>query len=163
MQSIGTWLIAGVLMALPMQDSKPTQDVAEKTATKAEDRTYASAFAEAQAAQRPLVIFVTATWCPPCQVLKNKVIQPLEAKQGFDDVILAYVDMDKEPTLAKQLIGTQGIPQVIVFEKNNDKWVKRNLNGFQELATVQDFIKPKFATDPAIVRLADHQLGQVQR
>lgn len=163
MQSIGMWFIAGALMALPIQETKPVQDAPEKSVTKAEDRTYASAFAEAQAAQRPLVVVVTATWCPPCQVLKNKVINPLEAKKGFDNVILAYVDMDKEPTLAKQLIGTQGIPQMIVFEKSHDKWVKRNLSGFQELATVQNFIKPQFPVEPSPLRLADNQTGQIQR
>ncbi|MBL8856320.1 MAG: thioredoxin family protein [Planctomycetaceae bacterium] len=162
MQSIGIWLIVGAMMVLPVQETKPVQDVG-KTVTKAEDRTYATAFAEAQAAQRPLVVVVTATWCPPCQVLKNKVINPLEAKKGFDNVILAYVDMDKEPALAKQLIGGQGIPQLIVFEKNQDKWVKRNLSGFQELATVQDFIKPQFSGDASTLRLADNLSGQVQR
>jgi thioredoxin-like negative regulator of GroEL len=161
MQSMGMWLIASLFLALPMQDTKPTPEP-EKSANKAEDRSYASAFAEAQAAQRPLVVVVTATWCPPCQVLKNKVIQPMEAKHGFDNVILAYVDMDKEPALAKQLIGTQGIPQMIVFEKNQEKWVKRHLNGFQELETVKEFIKPRFSPDAAPLRLADTTIGQVR-
>jgi thioredoxin-like negative regulator of GroEL len=163
MQSIGMCLIVSVLMALPVQDTKPTPGTVEKSVTKAEDRTYASAFAEAQAAQRPLVVVVTATWCPPCQVLKKKVINPMEARRGFDGVILAYVDMDKEPALAKQLVGTQGIPQMIVFEKNEEKWVKRNLAGFQELATVEEFIKPKFAAESSRLRLADRQAGPLQR
>lgn len=161
MQSIGMWLFASVMLTLPIQETKPNPST-DKPVARAEDRTYASAFAEAQEAQRPLVVVVTATWCPPCQVLKSKVIAPMEAKKGFDGVILAYVDMDKEPALAKQLIGTQGIPQMIVFEKNQDKWVKRNLSGYQELATVEDFIKPKFLADAAQIRLADNA-GTVQR
>lgn len=162
MPAIGMWLFASVIMTLPIQETNPNPSV-DKPAARAEDRTYASAFAEAQAAERPLVVVVTATWCPPCQVLKSKVIAPMEAKKGFAGVILAYVDMDKEPALAKQLIGTQGIPQMIVFEKHEDKWVKRNLSGFQELATVEDFIKPKFSADAAELHLADSTAATTQR
>lgn len=168
MQSIGMWMFAGLLLAGSTNNNDgslaagTSEKGSAKPVVKAEDRSYVAAFAEAQEAKRPLVVIVTATWCPPCQVLKNKVLKPLEAKHGFDNVVLAYVDMDKEPALAKQLVGTQGIPQVIVYEKDADKWVKRNLAGFQELATVEEFIKPKFG-ESVPLRIADANAGALQR
>jgi thiol:disulfide interchange protein len=171
MQSIGIWMIVGLFLAASADDNagSGTGGTGGKSATgdgqavtRAEDRSYATAFAEAQQAKRPLVVIVTATWCPPCQVLKNKVLKPLEAKHGFDNVVLAYVDMDKEPALAKQLVGSQGIPQLIVYEKDADKWVKRNLTGFQELATVEEFIKPKFG-EVGPIRMVDAGVGRLQR
>jgi thioredoxin-like negative regulator of GroEL len=165
MQAVGFYALACLLFALP-QDTIPQRSAPAETsapAEKSEPKSYAEAFAEAQLQQRPLVVVVTATWCPPCQVLKTKVLRPLEAKRGFEDVILAYVDMDQEPALAKQLVGQQGIPQVIVFEKNADKWAKRNLSGFQELTTVQEFIRPRFSVADPALRIADRQLGSLNR
>jgi len=162
MQPLGILTLACLLLAVPQDENSPVDRVAT-VATKSEPKSYAEAFAQAQSQKRPLVVVVTATWCPPCQVLKNKVLLPLTAKRAFDDVILAYVDMDQEPALAKQLVGNQGIPQVIVFEKNADKWAKRNLTGFQELATVQEFIRPRFTETNSALRIADRQLVPLNR
>jgi len=156
-------LVAALLLPHVPQDNGSAQTVAENTVSlRPADRSYAVAFEEAKQSRRPLVVVVTATWCPPCQVLKEKTLEPLENSRGFDEVVLAYVDMDKEPALAKKLVGGQGIPQLIVFEKDEEKWAKRNLTGFQTLATVREFIKPKFAANPGR-RLSQDHLGHVRR
>ncbi len=166
MQTFGIYLSLLMLVPAPQDNTKPQAADSKTVSVKPEDRTYNAAFAEAQKTQRPLVVVVTATWCPPCRVLKEKVLNPLEAKRGFDNVILAYVDMDKEPEIAQRLVGNQGIPQVIVFEKTQqDKWVKRHLTGFQELATVQEFIKPQQGREISgkdLLRLADNH-NTIQR
>lgn len=106
---------------------------------------YAAAFEKAQASDRPLVVIVTATWCAPCQVMKDQTIKQVMAKDGFHDVILALVDVDEEPELAKNLTKGKGIPHVVVFEKNEEKWKRRTLFGFQTVETLSAFIKPKYA------------------
>ena len=177
MATIGWWMVLAVSALVTNEGVGPSSltkaaqpdggaqvEKAGLSPDKAKDRTYASAFGEAQATNRPMVVIVTATWCAPCQVLKKQVLTPLEAEKGFQNVVLAYVNMDKEPALAKQLVGNQGIPQVIVFEKNSQKkWVRRNLTGYQELATVRDFIRPRHSNDSNALRLADQEIGSVVR
>ena len=35
---------------------------------------YTSAYKKAMKGDKPLLVLVTAEWCPPCQVLKNDVL-----------------------------------------------------------------------------------------
>lgn len=129
------------------------------------DYSYKAAFQRAQKANQPLVVIVTATWCAPCQVMKNQTIKQVMAKDGFEDVILAFVDVDQEPALAKNLTKGQGIPHVVVFEKKQTKWKRRTLFGVQTAETLQAFIKPRFqkSVDQDIQRVADGNAEVVNR
>lgn len=118
------------------------------------DYSYTSAFSRAQKSNRPLVVIVTATWCAPCQVMKNHTIKKVMEKKGFEDVILSFVDVDQEPELAKNLTKGKGIPHVVVFEKKQQKWKRRTLFGVQTADTLTAFIKPQFADAEAAERVA---------
>lgn len=106
----------------------------------AKSKTYAEAYRDAQAGDKPLLVLVSATWCPPCQVMKQTTIPQLIEKDAFKDFHYATVDLDQEEHLAKQLIGNRGLPQFIMFEKNEGKWVRRYLKGIQSVATVEAFV-----------------------
>ena len=114
----------------------PSADVTTKTVAKS----YREAYQEAQAGDKPLLVLVTATWCPPCQVMKQTTIPQLMRSDSFKDFHFATVDLDQEKELGKQLIGKRGLPQLIMFEKEGDKWVRRYLRGIQSVETVQAFI-----------------------
>lgn len=145
--------VALLTIASPLSPShgrvidQPTSVDVPTKGPEAESRTnysYKAAFARAQKSNRPLVVIVTATWCAPCQVMKNHTIKKVMAKDGFEDVILAFVDVDQEPALAKNLTKGKGIPHVVVFEKEERKWKRRTLFGVQTVDTLQAFIKPRF-------------------
>ena len=102
--------------------------------------TYAEAYHNAQAGDKPLLVLVSATWCPPCQVMKQTTIPQLMEKNVFKDFHYATVDLDQEEDLARQLIGNRGLPQFIMFEKQEGKWVRRYLKGIQSVATVEAFV-----------------------
>ncbi|HMP80905.1 MAG TPA: hypothetical protein PKD54_15725, partial [Pirellulaceae bacterium] len=47
---------------------------------------------------------------------------------------------DHEPALAQNLIGDRGIPQFILFEKQDEKWSRRFLVGAQTAAEIEEFL-----------------------
>jgi len=101
---------------------------------------YRSAFKNAQAGEKPLLVLVTADWCPPCQLMKKTTIPNLIKKEAFKEFHYATVDLDKEEKLARQLIGERGVPQLIMFEKQGDQWVRRFLSGYQSIDQVETFM-----------------------
>ena len=109
-------------------------------AAKGNSKSYAEAYRDAQAGDKPLLVLVSATWCPPCQVMKQSTIPQLMAKDAFKDFHYATVDLDQQEDLARQLIGNRGLPQFIMFEKQEGKWVRRYLKGIQSVATVEAFV-----------------------
>ena len=101
---------------------------------------YKTAYKRAQSGDKPLLILITAQWCPPCQVMKKTTIPQLMQKDAFKNCHYSTVDLDKQPTIARQLIGNRGVPQLIMFEKRDDKWVRRYLRGIQTSQTVEAFV-----------------------
>ena len=101
---------------------------------------YKTAYSNAQAGDKPLLVLVTATWCPPCQQMKQTTIPELMNKEAFKGFHYSTVDLDEEETLARQLIGQRGVPQLIMFEKQDGKWVRRYLRGAQTAQTVEAFV-----------------------
>lgn len=102
---------------------------------------YPTAFKRAQSGDKPLLVLVTADWCPPCQQMKATTIPNLISKNAFKDFHFATVDLGQEEKLARKLIGDRGIPQIILFEKGERRWEKRYLRGIQSTASVEAFIE----------------------
>jgi len=101
---------------------------------------YFTAYKKAQEGDRPMLVLVTAEWCPPCKVMKSTTIPELMKRNAFSQFHYATVDLDAEQRLARQLIGDRGVPQLIMFEKQNGEWVRRYLRGIQTPATVEAFV-----------------------
>ncbi len=101
---------------------------------------YKTAYERAQAGDKPLLVLITAEWCPPCQVMKSTTIPELMKKSAFQDFHYATVDLDKESKLARQLIGDRGVPQLIMYEKRDGNWVRRYLRGYKSAETVEAFV-----------------------
>ena len=101
---------------------------------------YSTAFERAQTGDKPLLVLVTATWCPPCQVMKNTTIPQLMQKKAFKNCHWAAVDFDAEHEIAMQLTEGKGVPQLIMFEKRDGKWVRRRIAGYKDANTVEAFM-----------------------
>ncbi len=101
---------------------------------------YKTAYKKAQQGDKPLLILITAEWCPPCQVMKSTTIPKLMQRQAFKEFHYATVDLDREEKLARQLIGNRGVPQLIMYEKRDGEWVRRYLKGIQTPETVEAFV-----------------------
>ncbi len=131
-------LVATAVIAFFMCGQVSAQESA--SAVKRQAKTYAEAYHDAQAGDKPLLVLVSATWCPPCQVMKQTTIPQLMEKDAFKAFHYATVDLDKEEDLARQLIGNRGLPQFIMFEKQEGQWIRRYLKGIQSVATVEAFV-----------------------
>ncbi len=112
---------------------------------------YSTAYHRSAEDNRPLLVLVTAEWCPPCQIMKATTLPELEAINAFAGVNLAAVDYDKQPELASQLIGDRGLPQILLFKKVDDRWERRFLTGIQTVASVETFME----NAGIVVRVAD--------
>ena len=101
---------------------------------------YRTAYERAQTGDKPLLVLVTAEWCPPCQTMKATTIPRLMSKDAFKGFHYATVDLGSEEKIARKLIGNRGVPQLILFEKNDNRWERRYLSGIQSVAKVEAFI-----------------------
>ncbi len=103
---------------------------------------YAEAYRKSQVEGKPLMVIVSATWCPACHTLKDTTIRDLETSGQLSEVNLAVVDRDVEPELAKQLMREEKIPQIIVYTKNTTgRWERSQLIGYQSQGPVRNLIR----------------------
>ena len=116
-----------VLAAINLPTSEPTD--------------YKTAFQRAQQDNKPLLILVTAEWCPPCRMMKQTTIPQMVDDERFRDFHFALVDVDKDTKNARNLIGDGLVPQLIIYEKNGDGWETRSVMGFQSVAQVETFLE----------------------
>ncbi len=74
----------------------------------------AKAFAAAQAAGKPILIEISAPWCPTCKVQKP-ILATLGAKPEFAGIMAFEVDFDSQKDILRQL-RAQSQSTLIVFK-----------------------------------------------
>ena len=83
---------------------------------------FGSAIAEARVSDKPLLLVFSASWCPPCIVMKHEVWSDSEVsevvKNGF---VPLYIDVDdKRDAAIAARYGIRGIPAVLIIDANGD-------------------------------------------
>lgn len=79
----------------------------------------AEAFEAAQAAGRPILIEVTAPWCPTCRAQKP-ILSDLTTSERFRDFVVLTVDFDSQKDVLRQL-RVQMQSTLIVFRGAEEK------------------------------------------
>lgn len=105
-----------------------------------ESEDYAEAHKNVTETGRPMVIMVGADWCPACEVMKQSVIPQVKQHGVLRKVAYAVVNLDRERELGRQLTGGGPIPQLIMYRKTSDGWLRKKLVGSQSPETVEAFI-----------------------
>ncbi|MGE3332017.1 MAG: thioredoxin family protein [Rhodospirillaceae bacterium] len=76
------------------------------TATAADYPAYdQAAFEKAQAADKPILLFVHAPWCPVCKA-QMKTIDQITADPAYKDLAIFRIDYDTQPDLWKRFGAT---------------------------------------------------------
>ncbi len=101
---------------------------------------YAAAAKDSRETGRTLVVLISASWCSPCQQLKND-IKKAEKAGALPDVNLVIVDYKSE--VAKKIKVSSSIPQLIRFEKKEGKWFKTFSVGYLSPQKFKDFCNGK--------------------
>lgn len=123
-------------------------------ATGAEDtplaaETYADARQTVTETGKPMVVMVSTDWCPPCQTMKKTILPRVRERGMLKKVVFAIVNPDRDKDLAERLTGGGPIPQLIMFRKTPDGWVRKKLIGGQSVETVEEFIADGLAKERA--------------
>jgi thioredoxin-like negative regulator of GroEL len=111
-----------------------------QTSMVAADLNYAAAHKRTVETGEPLVVLVGADWCPACQSMKQSVIPQAKRAGLLNRVAFAVVNTDREPALARQLMRGSSIPQLIMYQKSENGWRRRQLTGSQSLDSLESFL-----------------------
>ena len=98
---------------------------------------YTAAFERARLENKPVVVFVSASYCGPCQSMHASVIPVLRQDVAFQGVV--YVEIDASHPMAERL----SIPSMTMFRWNGTAWVKQGVSliGFHPVANVVRFLR----------------------
>ena len=111
--------------------------------------TYAEAHRTTVKTGKPMVVMVSTDWCPPCQVMKKKILPRVRQRGLLRKVAFAMVNPDRDGELAEKITGGGPIPQLVMFRKTPHGWMRSKLVGGQTVEAVEQFIKDGLASDAA--------------
>lgn len=78
----------------------------------------AEAFEAAQAADMPILVDITASWCPTCKAQKP-IIEDLAARDAFKNLVVLQVDFDSQKDVVRAL-GARMQSTLIVFKGRDE-------------------------------------------
>jgi thiol:disulfide interchange protein len=90
----------------------PKGDIAWNT-----NATAALSAASVNDATRPSVVVFTASWCPPCQEMKESTWPDARVARAMKKYNAVWADVDQHGQLA-QRFGVQSIPTVVLLDQN---------------------------------------------
>jgi len=89
---------------------------------------------------RPLVLLFGADWCPACKVMKDKTLPEVARRGGMRGVEFAYVDVDKQPEVARRFLRGNSIPQMVRFDRTDEGWQPTYMIGAHKTERVERFL-----------------------
>ena len=96
-----------------------------------------------------MVVMVSTDWCPPCQMMKKTVMPRVRERGLLRKVAFAMVNPDRDGELAEQITGGGPIPQLVMFRRTTNGWIRKKLIGGQSVETVEEFISEGLTQDAA--------------
>jgi thioredoxin-like negative regulator of GroEL len=111
--------------------------------------TYVEAHRQTTENGKPMVVMVGTDWCGPCQMMKKTILPRVRELGLFRRVAFAVVNADRDRELAQSLTGGGPIPQLVMFRKTPDGWMRRKLVGGQSVEEVEKFINDGLALEDA--------------
>jgi thioredoxin-like negative regulator of GroEL len=146
-----TALLAAHPETAPKTDSSAKEVASATKATLKEEseaeETYVAAHRVTVETGKPLVVMVGADWCGPCQNMRRTILPRVRKDGLFRKVAFAHVNVDRDRELAKELTGGGAVPQLVMFRKTKDGWVRKIMIGSHTVEEVEEFINEGLAQD----------------
>ena len=95
---------------------------------------YTAVLSSPATAQKPALIFFTASWCGPCKMMARSTLSEPLVRETLSNFATVAVDIDGQRDLASQR-GIDAVPTFVMLSASGDE-VKR-ITGFQ---TAADFV-----------------------
>jgi len=74
---------------------------------------YKEALAKAKSSNKPLILIFSASWCPPCQYMKQSVYPSKQVQPFHNSFVWAYLDADvRENAPILDAYGASEIPHI---------------------------------------------------
>ncbi|MEM1329895.1 MAG: thioredoxin family protein [Planctomycetota bacterium] len=82
-----------------------------------------------------LIVFATADRCAPCQQYKKSALNDARVidRLGGAGVLVTHVEVDREPELAEELLGSRAIPMTYAFRDGERVAMLRGQRSAEEL------------------------------
>jgi thiol:disulfide interchange protein len=87
----------------------------------------AAASAEAETHGRPLMLYFTASWCPPCQRMRGTTWADASVEAALREYVPVRVDIDQHPGLANEF-QIESVPSFVLIRPDG---TVRATSGFQ--------------------------------
>lgn len=114
----GKWKLAGLLMLLSLALAR-TAGAADTPPGKWSTDTK-TAFAQAEADHKPILMMFSTSWCAPCNMMKRDVFTLEKVKGRLDEVAAVYIDGDANRDLLKQY-KVHFFPTFVVLKSNGSE------------------------------------------
>ncbi len=102
----------------------------------------APAVKQARAAGKRVIVVATADRCAPCQQYKldalNNHFVVNRLKQS--DIVAVHLEVDRQPELARELVGSLGIPMTYELGSEESEGPVRTLRGQRSAKDLMDFL-----------------------
>lgn len=84
-----------------------------------------AAIAQAGQSNRPILVDFYATWCGPCQTMKETVLSKPEFAQATQNWITVQIDVDQQPQLADQY-RIETVPTFLVLSPDGRELARQS-------------------------------------
>lgn len=111
---------------------------------------YETALQAAKDNGQPMLVLVGADWCPGCVTMKNSTMPSIARTGGLKGVNYITVNYDQNPTLARQMMRGNSIPQLVVFSKTDKGWHREQITGATSAGAVGGLIKRALAAQAPV-------------
>lgn len=114
---------------------------------------YSEAYKQLNDEGRPLLVLVAADWCPACKVMKSTTMAGLERRGKLRDIAFTIVNTERQSALARKIMRGGTIPQLVLYQKNENGYTRKQLTGGQSEGRVESFISAA-SESPSVTRTA---------